>query len=220
MVEHRNVVANLHAFYREFGLSAADTVIQLASYCFDVFVEEVFPVLLKGGKLVIPHPSEMLDLDLLSRLILKHNVSIIDCTPLLLNEFNKRDNLLENIRNVHLFISGGDVLKAEFVDRLLKIGKVYNTYGPTETTVCVTYYNYKESYKDADNRVKIFPNIPIGKPIANYKVYILDGNGRPAPIGVGGELCVSGGGVTRGYLNRPELTGERFPPAGDPLKMV
>jgi acyl-coenzyme A synthetase/AMP-(fatty) acid ligase/acyl carrier protein len=204
MVEHRNVVAYLHAFFRKFDLNSDDTVIQLASHCFDVFVEEVFPVLSKGGKLFMPRPSELMDTDVLARLILKQDVSIIDCTPLLLNEFNKIGNLPEKLRNVRTFISGGDVLKAEFVDNLLKIGKVYNTYGPTETTVCATYYNYTTSS---------CPSISIGKPIANYRIYILDENSKPVPRGVCGEMCVSGPGVTRGYLNRPELTAEKFPPS-------
>ncbi|NIM14695.1 MAG: AMP-binding protein [Candidatus Aminicenantes bacterium] len=183
-----------------------DTVIQLASFAFDVFVEEVFPILLRGGKILIPHLSQLVDMNLLSCLILKQAVSIIDCTPLLLNEFNKfnGDNRLGNVR---LFISGGDVLKREYVDNLLKIenAKVYNTYGPTESTICAAYYDYTQSGK-ADS----FFSIPIGTPVSNYRIYILDRNGSPVPIGVTGELCVSGAGITRGYLNRPELTAEKF----------
>ncbi|UCH96408.1 MAG: amino acid adenylation domain-containing protein, partial [Candidatus Aminicenantes bacterium] len=213
MVEHRNVIAYLHAFYQEFEITPADTVIQLASYSFDAFVEEVFPLLLKGGKILIPAPFEIMDINALAWLIVKHQVSMIDCTPLLLSEFNKLNSpsLPENpFKSVHIFISGGDVLKREYVDNLLNIGKVYNTYGPTETTVCATYYHYTHSYTETGDDTVIDSTIPIGKPIANYSIYILDKSNTPVPIGVTGELCIVGDGVTRGYLNCPELTAEKF----------
>jgi amino acid adenylation domain-containing protein len=205
MVEHANVIAYLFAFYQEFEIKPEDTIIQLASYSFDVFVEEVFPVLLKGGKIIIPGQAKITEIDLLSRLIAKHRVSIINCTPLLLNEFNRFISTgagANRLNSVHTFISGGDVLKKEYVDKLLPIGTVYNTYGPTETTVCAAYCNYTRWYQD--------PTVPIGKPIANYKIYILDKTDNLVPIGVTGELSISGPGVARGYLNRPELTSERF----------
>jgi amino acid adenylation domain-containing protein len=197
MVDHRNMAAYLYAFYREFGIHGGHTVLQLASYTFDAFIEEIFPVLLKGGKIVIPGPDERMDILLLSRLIIHHGVNFIDCTPLLLNEFNK----IEGPGSFDIIISGGDVLKGEYVDRLLKVGRVYNTYGPTESTVCAAYYRYTGGLKSS---------IPIGKPISNYTVYILNKNRQLQPIGVVGELCVGGAGVTRGYLNRPELTAEKF----------
>jgi len=199
LVEHGNLLAYLFAFYREFDIKSTDTVIHLSDYTFDAFVEEMYPVLLRGGKLIIPGSHEYLDMHNLGNFILRHDVGIIDCSPLLLNELNKLDVL----KNVHTFISGGDVLRESYVDELLNIGKVYNTYGPTETTVCVTYYRCNRDGEEA-------PAIPIGKPIANYNVYILDERQCLQPIGIVGEICVSGPGVTRGYLNQPELTAERF----------
>jgi amino acid adenylation domain-containing protein len=214
MVEHRNVTSYLHAYFQEFRITPADTIIQLASYFFDVFVEEVFPILLRGGKILIPAPFEIMDIDALARLIVKHQVSIIDCTPLLLNEFNKLNSpgLPGNpFKNIHIFISGGDVLKREYVQNLLKNGRVYNTYGPTESTVCATYYQLPPPPR-AGNPAEpgLTLNVPIGKPIANYKVYILDNNHQPVPIGIDGEISITGPGVTRGYLNQPELTAEKF----------
>jgi amino acid adenylation domain-containing protein len=197
LVEHRNVAANLFAFFKEFEITAKDTVIQLTPYVFDTFVEEVFPVLTRGGKIVIPPGIQLPGIDFLSDFIVKHNVSIIDCTPLLLKEFNRFDR----IRGVTIFISGGDVLRREYVDHFLTSGNVYNTYGPTEATICAAYYRCPPG---------VSSTIPIGKPIANYNVYILDANSQLQPIGVTGELCIGGPGVTRGYLNRPELTAEKF----------
>lgn len=203
MTEHGNVVAYLYAFYDEFEIKASDSVIQQASYTFDVFVEEVYPVLMKGGKISIPGRDKIMDMDLLVEYIARHSINIIDCTPLLLNEINKavlhKPGALDSM---HTFISGGDVLKPSYVDNLVKIGAVYNTYGPTETTVCVTYQKY-----DGDTEIS---SIPIGKPISNYKAYVLDEHFKLQPLGFGGELCVSGKGVSRGYLKRPELTAEKF----------
>jgi amino acid adenylation domain-containing protein len=200
MVEHGSLIAYIRAFENEFDLSPDDTVIQQFSYAFDAFVEELYPVLLNGGKLAIPGKEVIRDIPLLCDFIARHQVTLITCSPQLLNELNYYSHRLSCLR---ILISGGDRLKAEYIDNLLEIGEVYNTYGPTESTVCVTYYR---CCKDADLPF----NVPIGSPITGYRVYILDRYLNLLPVGVGGELCVSGAGVTRGYLNRPELTAEKF----------
>ncbi|UCH97023.1 MAG: amino acid adenylation domain-containing protein, partial [Candidatus Aminicenantes bacterium] len=199
-VEHRNLMAYIRAFEKEFSLRVEDVVIQQASYCFDAFVEEMYPIMSKGGKLAIPPKDTVKDINLLSGFIFKHKVTLITCSPLLLKELNKvkSTGLLSSI---HTFISGGDILKGEYIDNLLKIGKVYNTYGPTETTVCVTYYRCPGDCPF---------HVPIGKPIVNYNVYVLDKHKQLLPVGIPGEFYISGPGVTRGYLNNPELTSEKF----------
>ncbi len=166
MVEHRNVVAYIHAFLNEFKLTSADTVLQQAFYGFDVSVEEIYPILTVGGKLVIPTEDELMDLDLLTRIIDKYSVSIMSCSPLVFNELNKRPQL----SSVQTFISGGDVLKVEYINNLLINANVYNLYGPTETTVSATYYQCTG---------KETTTVPIGKPFSNYEVYILDKTGSP-----------------------------------------
>ncbi|UCH94058.1 MAG: amino acid adenylation domain-containing protein [Candidatus Aminicenantes bacterium] len=208
LVEHRNLAAYIHAFEQEFDLRPEDTVIQQVSYAFDAFVEELYPILLRGGKLVIAGREVTRDITGLCDFIEKHRVTFITCSPQLLNELNqaaagfsgKGNNPLVSLR---IMISGGDQLKAEYIENLMEIGQVYNTYGPTESTVCATYYRCRQDGK-------LPSNVCIGKPIANYQVYILDKYGNLLPIGVAGELCVTGSGVTRGYLNRPELTAEKF----------
>jgi amino acid adenylation domain-containing protein len=197
MVEHRNVIAYLQAFFQEFDITAEDTALQQASYSFDAFVEEVYPVLSRGGKAAICPKYVIMDTRVLHRFILKHDITFISVSPLLLNEINQ----LPDTGRIRVFISGGDELKKEYVTNLLDKGSVYNTYGPTETTVCATYHRCSPD----DNA-----NPPIGKPIANYRVAILDPNHRLVPIGVPGELCIAGPGVTRGYLNNPELTFKGF----------
>ncbi len=204
LVEHGNVVANVYAFYREFKITAKDTGLQLAPYTFDAFTEEVFPLLLGGGRVVIPFPGEAADVSRSIGLMAAHGVTLVDTTPLLLNEFNRNAHTIAPVPGgpALKFISGGDVLKRAYVDKLVKLGRVYNTYGPTETTVCATYYRYKPGPAGSP--------IPIGKPIANYKIVILDEEGVLVPIGLVGELCIAGPGVTRGYLNQPALTAKRF----------
>ncbi len=206
MVEHGNVVAYVHSFFQEFDINEKDTVIQTASYAFDVFVEEVYPVLYRGGKSFIPYASEKMDMGLFARCIQEQQVSIIDCTPLFLNEINK-PGIYERLNSLRIIISGGDELKPGHIDNLLKLphAQVYNTYGPTESTVCATYYRCIPGETTAHSG-----KIPIGKPISNYQVYILDKENNPVPLGVNGELCVAGPGLARGYLNNPELTATRF----------
>ncbi|MCP5104854.1 MAG: amino acid adenylation domain-containing protein, partial [bacterium] len=206
IVKHENLSAYLFSFEQEFEIKAGDVVIQQASYSFDAFVEEVFPCLSRGGCLALPSADDVKDTARLAQFILDNKVNIIDCSPLLLNELNQwvfsaAGDAVNPLRSIHTFISGGDVLKREYVDNLLKTGTVYNTYGPTETTICATYHKLTGDEPSS---------VPIGKPITNYRVDILDPYGRLQPVGVPGELCIGGVGVARGYLNRPELTAERF----------
>jgi iturin family lipopeptide synthetase B len=197
MVEHRNVNGYIDAHYREIELTANDVLIQLSSSTFDAFVEELVSVLFRGGKMAIPTRDEVLDMNLLENYLVKHDITTIDCSPLLINEVNR----FERQGSLRTYISGGDELKGEYIDRIIDKGKVYNTYGPTESTICAAYHKCSG---------KISGAVPIGKPIANYKVYIHDKYNMPVPPGTVGELCISGVGVTRGYLNRVELTREKY----------
>ncbi|MBQ1467613.1 MAG: AMP-binding protein, partial [Solobacterium sp.] len=128
---------------------------------------------------------------------MEEKINVISCSPLLIKEM---DYLKDT--KIRTLISGGDVLKSEYFENLkdTEIG-VYNTYGPTEATVCATYF--KVDFNTA------YTSIPIGTPIANSQVFILNGDVL-CGIGMPGELCIAGSGVARGYLNRPELTAERF----------
>jgi len=201
LVDQQNLQNYLNAFFKEFDIGAKDVVINLSDYTFDAFVEEMYPVLLRGGRLVIPGVDEYLDMGKLGRFISRQSVTMIDCSPLLLNQLNR----LAGPNELRIVISGGDMLRPAYVDRFMKNQKIalYNTYGPTESTVCATYYRYKET-------PEIGAGIPIGRPIANYRVFIMNRRLCLNPIGVAGEICITGPGVTRGYLNNPELTAEKF----------
>jgi tyrocidine synthetase-3 len=199
LVSHGNLAAYLYTFWQEFAINEADVVVQQASFSFDTFGEEVYPVLLKGGKVAIPKKGQVQDVALLANFIARHGVTLLDCSPLLLNELNRHHH--RRTRSLRIIISGGDALKKAYITHLLDFARVYNTYGPTEATICSTYYRCL---------VDDPPDVPIGRPITNYRIYILDRHQNLLPIGVPGELCISGVGVTLGYLNNPQLTADKF----------
>lgn len=199
MVEQQNVIAYMEAFLNEFKLKEEDVMLHQASIGFDASVEEIFPILTCGGSIAIVGKEELIDGKNLFNCFQRHNISIVSVSPHLMNEINK----IWSGNQIHTFISGGDVLKYEYMNQLIDCGNIYNTYGPTETTVCATYH--KVSKKD-----EFQESIPIGRPIKNYEIYILDRNLRLCPVGVEGEICISGLGVTRGYLNNHKLTNKNF----------
>ncbi|MCY8615722.1 bacitracin non-ribosomal peptide synthetase BacB [Bacillus haynesii] len=201
MTTHRNVVHYVDAFTKRIPLSEDDTVLQVVSFSFDAFSEEVYPILACSGRLVISRKVSELNIDELVKTIGKHRVTLVSCSPLLLNEIDKNQHL--TFHPQMKFISGGDVLKFEYVENIIKGADVYNSYGPTEATVCATYYQLSSA-----DRKKT--SIPIGKPLSNYKVYIADQYGRPQPVGIPGELLIGGEGVARGYLNQETLTKAAF----------
>ncbi|MDR0268390.1 amino acid adenylation domain-containing protein, partial [Paenibacillus sp.] len=198
MVEHRNVIAYIRAFQHQFQISEASIMMQQASFSFDVFTEEVFGTLLNGGTLVIYAGDGIVDIEALRETLIEHNVNMLSGSPFLLNELNK----LPTVETMRVFISGGDVLKREHISNLIRTSDVYNTYGPTETCVCAAYYKV--------NALSIETNIPIGKPILGYDIYILDQQNHLCPAGTPGEICIAGEGVARGYYKREQLTASKF----------
>ncbi|MDQ3192183.1 MAG: amino acid adenylation domain-containing protein [Bacteroidota bacterium] len=195
MVEHRNLYDYVNTFISKVGLRAEDVMLQHSSISFDTSIEELFPILCKGGTLLIPDDRK--DANELLELISNGNITAICTSPLMLNHINEEAKIIGRLR----FISvGGDVLKPAYISNLVNKITIYNSYGPTESTVCITYYEVKGGETE----------IPIGKPLANREVYILDENQRLLPFGIPGELCVGGAGVVRGYLNAKELTQEKF----------
>ncbi len=195
-VENRSVVNYAEAFEREFRTAPGDVMLQLSVCSFDIFVEEVFTTLLNGATLAIP-PKNVADGDIpaLIDFARRHSVTEISGFPYLLAEMNKLDALPPSLR---LLISGGDVIRASYIDRLIDKGvMIYNTYGPSETTVCATYYR-------CDNAAPLDDGTyPIGKPVKGVEVKIMDRNGHEVPAGTIGEICIFGNGVSDGYLGNP-----------------
>ncbi len=200
VINQKNLSNYLIAFKSTVEITDKTVIAQLNSISFDACIEEILPVLTSGGRVVLPDYYSIINFNLFPDFCNKYQITNLDTTPLLLNEINK-----VNIpATVKCIISGGDTLNYNFVNNLISHSKIYNSYGPTEITICATYQQVSNSFNNK--------RIPIGKPLANYKVYILDENYNPCPIGVVGQICVSGDGLTKGYLNSPELTSEKFIP--------
>ena len=200
-VTNRNVCHYARAFNNEFHLKEGDIVLQYSVCSFDIFVEEVFAGLLNGAAIAIPSEEDKSDIHSLMRFVEKHRVTIISGFPYLLAEMNHLPQIPFSLR---LLISGGDVLRGVYVDRLLKQAEVYNTYGPSETTVCASYYRCNEGTVLADG------TYPIGLPVKGSCIRILDANGEELPAGETGEICIYGGGVSLGYIGDREEENKAF----------
>ena len=196
MVTQKNVCSYIESFNAEFSTNPETKILQQGTYTFDVFVEEVFPTLSTGGTVVVYPKNGGFDFEDLCNYMNDHNVTIISCSPLVLNEINR----LNVTPNIKVYISGGDELKDTHYSNLIDHSSVYNTYGPTETTVCATYYQVHPEDKVI---------IPIGRPIANVTVYIMNENGL-CGLNSRGEICIGGYGVTDGYINNQDLTDDKF----------
>ena len=184
-------------FIDYFKVNKDAVVLQQSSFSFDILIEEIFPVLCSGGKLVLASEHGR-DVEALAQQIETKKISIVSITPLIAYELN---NHFIKLRTLKTLISGGDVLRQNRIGDLLSICNVYNTYGPTESTVCATYH--KISSPTAETNI-------IGRPINNYRIYIVDENNDLVPPMVRGQICVEGPGVALGYLNQPEEMVEKF----------
>jgi amino acid adenylation domain-containing protein len=197
MIEHHSVVDYINTFTQYFALTKNDIVLQQASIAFDTSVEEIFPVLCAGGKLII-HSGGGQDIDTLIRINNENQVTLLSTTPLVIGELNSRHREIKSWPRV--LISGGDELKPGYVNNIIDKVNLYNTYGPTETTVCASFAFIKDIRKC---------NV-IGIPIANHRIYILNGELEQVGVGEVGEICISGPGLARGYLNMEEETKVKF----------
>lgn len=197
-IEHRNVVNFLESMRREPGMVATDVLLAVTTLSFDIAGLEVWLPLSVGARLVIASRADVLDGERLISLVEKHGVTMLQATPatwLLMLEagWNGKQDLKA--------LCGGEAIRRELAVALLgRVAELWNMYGPTETTIWSTVSRILEPSN----------SIPIGHPIANTQIYVLDGAGRSVPIGMTGELCIGGEGVARGYWNWPELTAEKF----------
>ncbi|SFH00171.1 amino acid adenylation domain-containing protein, partial [Duganella sp. CF458] len=213
MIEHRQA-ANLLAHHIAMcGMGPDDRIVQFASFGFDTSVTEIFPVLSVGGAVVL-RPEHMVAPDRsYVEFLAEHRITVADLPTAFWHLWTREVAQGRALPPpcVRLVVVGGEKAEQRCLADWFASGvgagcDWINTYGPTETTVYATSVRY--SAGDA-----LPPReIPIGRPVANTRAYILDTQGQPAPLGVAGELYIAGVQVGRGYLNRPELTAERFLP--------
>jgi len=191
-----------------FKFDEQTTVLQNLNYAFDFGVFELLTTSLFGGTLHIRDKEAQLDASSFVDYVNEQGINTFHTTPSFFRHIASSGKKIESLKILHL---GGETLTGDMVNSLFAILNdecmVYNGYGPTEATInCAIFaIGNKEVWKEMSRE-----NMPIGKPSANNRLYILDKNARPVPIGVSGELHVGGVALTRGYINRPELTAEKF----------
>ncbi len=202
MVEHRQVVNHALGMIEHWGVDPGHRVLQFASLNFDVSVMDMFMTLLSGARAVVAPTETLLSPPRLAQLIRDRQVTFASLPPAVVNLLSGQD-----FPDLKIVMSAGEALSSELVHAWVRPGlRFVNGYGPTEDTVIATFAELDGS---------VLPP-PIGLPVANQQAYVLDKNLNPVPVGVVGELHMGGAGVTRGYLNAPELTEQRFIP--DPFR--
>jgi amino acid adenylation domain-containing protein len=211
MNTHRGIVNRLLWMQEAYQLTSADRVLQKTPFSFDVSVWEFFWPLMTGAMLVVAQPEGHKDTGYLIDLITRQQITTLHFVPSMLHVFLEHPDAAA-CTSLERIICSGEALPFTLQQRCLGLldAQLHNLYGPTEAAVDVSYWPCRRD----DQRT----SVPIGRPIANIQLYVLNSALQPVPVGVAGELHIGGIGVARGYLNRPALTAERFIP--DPFSTI
>lgn len=208
LVSHRAIVNRIFWMQDEFSINEKDAVLQKTPFSFDVSVWEFFWPLMQGAQLVVAAPNAHKDPKALQALIDRHSITTMHFVPSMLNLFLAAmpRAACNSLRQV---FCSGEALSCDTQEQFYSLisSDLVNLYGPTEAAVDVTYWRCDPN----ENR----RSVPIGRPIANTQIYILDQAGQPVPSGVAGELMIAGIGLARGYHNQPDLTLSKF--VGNPF---
>ncbi len=197
-IHHRALVNLLLSMQREPGFTASDSLLAVTTLSFDIAELEIYLPLISGGRLVIASHEETRDLRRLSELLRESRCTVLQATPAAWRGLI--DIGWQGQADLKAFC-GGEALSRDLAEDLIpRVGELWNLYGPTETTVWSAVHRVTSGSGP----------VPIGHPIDNTEIYVLDANRKLAPIGVAGELYIGGEGVARGYVRREELTAERF----------
>ena len=197
-LEHRSIINFLLSMQSEPGMTAQDRIVAVTTLSFDIAVLELYLPLVTGATVVIASREEATDGGSLRVLIESNGATVMQATPTtwrLLIDAGWQGSAGFKV------LCGGEPLPPDLARMLLeRCGQLWNMYGPTETAVWSTVHRVTDGEEP----------VPIGRPIANTRVYVLDRSGRPVPTGILGELFIAGAGVARGYLNLPQLTAQKF----------
>jgi len=200
---HRGICNRLRWMQDQYGLTPADTVLQKTPFSFDVSVWEFFWPLLAGARLVIARPGGHQEPDYLVKLINDENVTVVHFVPSMLRAFLAEPSAV-TCTTLHHVICSGEALTHDLQEKFFASlpCNLHNLYGPTEAAVDVTHWTCQRGSRT--------PVVPIGRPVANTQMYVLNDQLQPVPTGAEGELYIGGVQVGLGYHNRPELTAEKF----------
>lgn len=202
-----NFILAYKSVFRE-GFDTTDRALAVSSISFDASIAEIFVALTSGSTLVILDKERLLDAAKLAAFIKEEDITYAYIPPVLLKDLYTQLTLSEPPRRFRKLFTGVEAIKDDVLyaySTLIEDLDIINAYGPTETTVMASILNYVPEPPAGEN-------VSIGKPIANCRVYILNEHNEPMPLGVAGELCIAGAGLTPGYLNNDELTAARFVP--------
>ncbi|PYG87829.1 fengycin family lipopeptide synthetase D/tyrocidine synthetase-3 [Ruminiclostridium sufflavum DSM 19573] len=211
VIEHYSLVNRLNWMQKRYPVGKGDVILQKTPYTFDVSVWEQFWWALNGAAVHFLEPGEEKDPEAIVRAIEENKITVLHFVPSMLNiflEYAEGKGNTESLKSLRQVFASGEALSARQVNRfnrllLRKNGtRLHNLYGPTEAAIDVSYFDCSSERK--------YEEIPIGKPIDNINLYILDESNRLCPAGVPGELCIAGDGLARGYLNRAGLEAEKF----------
>lgn len=203
LIENKNIVNLVYSFILSYQPGPNDNILPLTAIASASFVGEILPIVISGGGIVLADKVHFLDMKKLTELLSHHRVTILSTVPSMIARLNASQWQPGKLR---LLLSGGEALSAGDIDHLPDSLTIVNGYGLTEATICSTYIVVNQQQLDLSTN----PVISVGRPIINTQVYILDQHRNPVPIGVPGEIYVGGDGLSRGYLNHPGLTAERF----------
>ncbi|CAN7202742.1 amino acid adenylation domain-containing protein [Bradyrhizobium sp. LjRoot220] len=198
MVEHRGLVNLALAQRALFEVSSRSRVVQFASFSFDASTWEIVMALCTGAELFLVGPREHRDASELLSYLARNGITHATLPPALLQ--GRTD--LDCLASLQVLVLAGELPKPELIKSVPSGVAIFNGYGPTEITVCATTWLRPVGFEGGV--------VPIGRPIPNTRIYLLDRFGAPVPLGAVGEIYVGGAGVARGYLNRADLTAERF----------
>ncbi len=208
LIEHKSLINRIDWMQKKYSIGENDTILQKTTFTFDVSVWELFWWSLYGAKVCFLKPEGEKVPETIIDAIERNSITTIHFVPsmyIVFLSYIRINNSIGRIKSLKQIFCSGEELTVNHVKNseyiIMQNGtNLINLYGPTEATIDVTFFNCKASDR----------NIPIGKPISNITLYVIDKNNNPTPLGVPGELCISGVGLARGYLNRPELTAEKF----------
>ncbi|GCA91666.1 non-ribosomal peptide synthetase [Microcystis aeruginosa] len=212
MIGHRSVVNYILTTIREYGITSEDQILQFSSICFDASVEEIFVSLLSGATLVLRTEEMLRSSEDFWQCCQKWQLTVLGIPTAYWHQLASEltPDTLPILSKIKLIVIGGEAIQPAKVQQWQTVTGQYsplprllNAYGPTEATIAATFSEFTSP---------TITNVPIGRPISNTQVYILDAFLQPVPVGVAGELHIGGVGLARGYLNRPELTQEKFIP--------
>ncbi|WPQ62326.1 amino acid adenylation domain-containing protein [Chitinophaga sancti] len=204
MIAHEAIVNTIYAQKDLFGAVAGEKHLQFASPSFDASVSEIFVALAAGAVLCIIEEEKKKQPATLEKYITDEHIALATLPPAIVKLLS-----IPNIQSLKRLVTAGEAAVLDKAVAFSQTGKYINAYGPTESSICATTFSFNATAVSSDT-------VPIGSPIANTRIYVLDENARLLPVGVPGEIYIAGRGLAKGYLNNPVLTAEKFCP--DPFR--